>query len=84
MKRNEKAGSQAFEGLFRQTALLIGLKLRNCLGINEVIHGKDGRKVSVGISQRVGAVSLHCLRRAQPLRLQSGQQTGCAKIRKTD
>ena len=44
MKRNEKAGSQAFEGLFRQTALLIGLKLRNCLGINEVIHGKDGRK----------------------------------------
>lgn len=27
-----------------QSVLLIRLKLKNCLGINEVIHGKDGRK----------------------------------------
>ena len=44
MKRNENSGGQASMGLSAQTILLIRLKLRNCLGLNEVIHGKDGRK----------------------------------------
>ena len=44
MKRNENSVGQASMGLSAQTILLIRLKLRNCLGLNEVIHGKDGRK----------------------------------------
>ena len=44
MKRNENSGGQASMGLSAQTILLIRLKLRNGLGLNEVIHGKDGRK----------------------------------------
>ena len=44
MKRNENSGGQASMGLSAQTILLIRLKLRNCLGLNEVRHGKDGRK----------------------------------------
>lgn len=44
MKRNENSGGQASMGLSAQTILLVRLKLRNCLGLNEVIHGKDGRK----------------------------------------
>lgn len=43
-KRSENSGSQTSMELTRQIVLLTGLKLRNCLGLNEVIHGKDGRK----------------------------------------
>ncbi|HJA91641.1 MAG TPA: hypothetical protein H9717_00715 [Candidatus Eisenbergiella merdipullorum] len=44
MREIENPTVPASMGLLGQSALLIRLKLRNCLGLNEVLHGKDGRK----------------------------------------